>query len=88
MKNYYETLAIEAMQKEELDRETALELTAAEAVKGGEKVISIERDGKTKRLRVRIPAGTTENTRIRLRGMGQKSGDIQGDRYLIIRIRI
>ena len=75
-----------AMQKEELDRETVLELTAAEAVKGGEKVISIEHGGKTKRLRVRIPAGTTENTRIRLRGMGQKSGDIQGDLYLIIHV--
>ncbi len=78
---------IEAMQKEGLDQKRALELTSAEAAKGGEKIISIEHDGKTKKLRVKIPAGTTENTRIRLKGMGQKSGDMSGDLYLKVKIK-
>jgi hypothetical protein len=78
---------IEAIEKQRLDREMAIELTATEATKGGEKVISIEHDGKKKKLKVKIPAGTTENPRIRLKGMGQKSGDVQGDLYLKVSIK-
>ena len=40
-----------------------------------------------KKLKVKIPAGTTENTRIRLKGMGAKSGDLNGDLYLTVKIK-
>ena len=78
---------IEAIGKQGLNREMSIELNADEAAKGGEKAISIDKDGKKKKLKVKIPAGTTENTRIRLKGMGAKSGDLNGDLYLTVKIK-
>jgi DnaJ-class molecular chaperone len=77
---------IEAMEKQKLDREMAIELTLDEAAKGCEKVVTIERDGKQKKLKVKIPAGTDAGNRIRLKGMGAKSDDLKGDLYLKIHL--
>ncbi len=78
---------VEAMEKQRLDREIVLELSSNEAAKGTEKIVSIERDGKKKSLKVKIPAGTVENARIRLKGMGNQSGDVRGDLYLRVKIK-
>ena len=78
---------VEAIEKEGLNREMPLELTAKEAINGGEKVIKVEKDGKIKKLKVKIPAGTSSGTRIRLKGMGQSNGDIRGDMYLRVSIK-
>jgi curved DNA-binding protein CbpA len=77
---------IAALRKRTLDREMAIDLTADEALKGGEKIITIERNGRAKKLKVKIPAGSAPDTRIRLKGMGTMSGDLDGDLYLIVRI--
>jgi len=78
---------IEAMEKQRLEREMPVELSADEASSGCEKIIVIERDGKEKKLKVKIPAGTEQDTRIRLKGMGAKSGDIHGDLYLKVNLK-
>lgn len=78
---------IEAIEKQGLDREMPIELTADEAAKGCDKTITIERDGKNKKLKVKVPAGTAAGTRIRLKGMGAKSGDLRGDLYLKVKAK-
>jgi DnaJ-class molecular chaperone len=78
---------IEAIEKQRLDREMAIELSVDEASKGCEKVVSIERDGKQKKLKVKIPAGSAQGRRIRLKGMGAKSDDLRGDLYLMVNVK-
>ena len=63
-----------------------LELTPAEASAGGEKQIIYQRDRETRRLMVKIPAGIQTGTRIRLRGLGRKTGRTTGDLYLRVKI--
>ena len=77
----------EAMKKQGLDHEMIIELSAKEADKGGEKIINFEHDGNKKKLKIKIPSGTVENTRIRLKGMGHKSGHLSGDLYLIVKVK-
>jgi DnaJ-class molecular chaperone len=70
-----------------LDRHLQLEITSAEAEKGGEGKISYNRNGRQKKLVVKIPAGIKSGTKIRLRGMGNKKGKKTGDLYLHIKIK-
>jgi len=69
---------------EDLYREIAL--SPKEAVSGAEKNISYKRGKEKKKLVVKVPAGVTGGTRIRLKGMGLK-GNPPGDLYVITRIR-
>jgi curved DNA-binding protein len=61
-------------------------LSQQEAAAGGEKGIKYKRGKERKRLLIKVPAGVTERTRIRLRGMGLK-GNPPGDLYVIVRVR-
>jgi len=61
-------------------------LSPKEVAGGVEKNINYKRGKEKKRLMVKVPAGVTERTRIRLRGMGLK-GNPPGDLYVITRIR-
>lgn len=70
-----------------LDRHLELEITSGEAEKGGEGQITYKRNGRQKRLAVKIPAGIKSGTKIRLRGMGNKKGKKSGDLYLHIKIK-
>ena len=70
-----------------LDRHIELEITREEAEKGGEGQITYRRNGRQKRLAVKIPAGIRSGTKIRLKGMGNKKGKKSGDLYLHIRIK-
>ncbi len=80
-------LAYKPIEEKGLDEQIELELSPSEAKNGCEKVVSVKRGNKTKKLKVKVPAGTAENTRIRLKGMGESSGNNQGDLYLHIRIK-
>lgn len=61
-------------------------LSQEEAATGGEKRIKYNRGKERKNLVVKVPAGVTEGTRIKLKGMGLR-GDPPGDLYVIVRIR-
>jgi curved DNA-binding protein len=64
--------------------EAELEVTLREAVLGGERELSV--DGR--KLRVRIPAGVTDGSQIRLAGQGGagRHGGKAGDLYLKVRL--
>jgi DnaJ-class molecular chaperone len=70
-----------------LDKHLELEITQAETENGGEGRITYKRNGRQKKLVVKIPAGIKSGTKIRLRGMGNKKGKKSGDLYLHIKIK-
>jgi len=70
-----------------LDKHLELEISHEEAEKGGEGQVAYNRNGRQKKLMVKIPAGIKSGTKIRLRGMGNKKGKKSGDLYLHIRIK-
>jgi len=72
--------------EESLDQHYELEVSDAEASIGGEKEVSYKRGMSIKKLMVRIPAGVTTGTKIRLKGMGKNKGNRSGDLYLHIRV--
>jgi DnaJ-class molecular chaperone len=70
-----------------LDRHIELEIPRGEVEKGGEREVKYKRNGRRKKLMVKIPAGIKSGTKIRLRGMGDKKGKKSGDLYLHIKIK-
>jgi len=70
-----------------LDQHSDIELTQSEARNGCEKDITLRRGEMTERLRVKIPAGVTQGTKVRLRSKGLHFGSSQGDLYLHVRIK-
>jgi curved DNA-binding protein len=61
-------------------------LSPKEASSGVEKKVKYNRGKEKKKLVVKVPAGVTEGTRIRLKGMGLK-GNPPGDLYVIVRVK-
>ena len=63
-----------------------LYITPQEAQAGCQKLIAFQRDGTTERLKVKIPAGISSSTRMRLKGKGLtgKGAQLPGDLYLKI----
>lgn len=70
-----------------LDHHVGFEITPAEAASGGEKQVTYQRQGKLKKLVVKVPSGIKPGTRIRLKGMGMREGRKSGDLYLHVRIK-
>jgi len=70
-----------------LDRHVELEIPRGEAASGGEREVSYKRNGRKKKLMVKIPAGVRSGTKIRLKGMGAQKGKKSGDLYLHVRIK-
>ncbi|GFJ83779.1 J domain-containing protein [Phytohabitans houttuyneae] len=66
------------------DQEAELELSVAEAFRGGRRRITLDGRG----YDVNIPPGVTDGQRIRLAGQGGRSrgGAAAGDLYLVVRI--
>jgi curved DNA-binding protein len=66
-----------------------LPITLEEAAFGGEKRISIPKNGKVEEINVRIPAGIPSGKKLRVSGKGMegRSGGPAGDLYLQISIR-
>jgi DnaJ C terminal domain len=65
-------------QRGNLDSELQINVSKALAESGGEQTVS----GPRGQLRVRLPAGTTTGTRLRIRGQGRQEGSITGDLYI------
>ncbi|MDD5127834.1 MAG: DnaJ domain-containing protein [Dehalococcoidales bacterium] len=70
-----------------LDHYTDFEVSAAEAAAGGERELVYSRDGELKKFLVKVPAGITAGTKIRLRGMGKIRQGRAGDLYLKVVIK-
>jgi DnaJ-class molecular chaperone len=70
-----------------LDKHIEIEIPRGEAESGGERKLSYKRNGRNKKLIVKIPAGIKSGTKIRLRGMGAQKGNKSGDLYLHVRIK-
>ncbi len=80
------------------DHHARIEITLEDAYGGGERAIQLQRPGvtadghvttRTHELRVRIPAGVTSGTQIRLAGQGEPSmsGGPAGDLYLEVELQ-
>ena len=70
-----------------LDRHIDLSISRKEAKEGGQREVKYKRNGRKKKLMVKIPAGIKSGTKIRLKGMGAKKGQKTGDLYLHVKIK-
>jgi DnaJ-class molecular chaperone len=70
------------------DLEHALDLSLEDAYRGTTRRLSLEHDGHTRNVDVRIPAGVGEGSRVRVSGEGEQGsgGASSGDLYLRIRM--
>jgi curved DNA-binding protein len=70
------------------DLEHPLELSIEDAYRGATRRLSVEHDGQTRNVDVRIPAGVGEGSRVRVSGEGEQGagGGGSGDLYLRIHI--
>ncbi|MBI3089440.1 MAG: DnaJ domain-containing protein [Candidatus Tectomicrobia bacterium] len=66
-----------------------LPLSRREAARGAEKFIAYRRNGQKERIKVKIPAGVRDGTKLRLAGKGMPGGTPAacGDLYLLIAVR-
>ena len=71
---------------ENLDVTYDFPLSSEEVSSATTKEVSFQRNGKAERLSVKIPAGSQDGTKLRLRGMGKTQGDRVGDLYLKIHL--
>ncbi len=70
----------------QLDEHMTVELSGTQAQTGVEQKIAVKRGLGTKKFMVKIPAGTTPGTVIRLTGAGKKDKGIAGDIYLHVSV--
>jgi curved DNA-binding protein len=69
------------------DAESEVDVTLAEAYRGGTRLLELtEPDGTQRRLEVKIPAGVDDGARIRIAGQGIQSQSGRGDLYLRVHI--
>jgi len=70
------------------DHEMETDISFRDAAQGCEKVIAFRRSGVREELKVRIPAGVDNGSRIRIAGKGAAGdgGGQSGDLYLIVRV--
>jgi len=74
-------------QSDNLDVTYTFPLSHEEISSATTKEVSFQRNGKVERLSVKIPAGSREGTKLRLRGMGKTQGGRIGDLYLKIHLQ-
>jgi DnaJ-class molecular chaperone len=79
-------LSVESLPYKGADLYHELALSQKEAAVGVEKKIKYKRGKEKKKLVVKVPAGVTDGTKMRLRGMGLKGGN-PGDLYVTVRIK-
>ncbi len=71
---------------ESLDEHLELEVSAAEAIAGGEKPVTYKHGRRKKSLVVKIPSGVKTGTKIKLKNMGKLKGKQAGDLYLHVKV--
>ncbi|MFH1381467.1 MAG: DnaJ domain-containing protein [Chloroflexota bacterium] len=78
-------LSLEAPPQNNHNHQIKLELSPAEAARGAEKDIKFKDNGKTRKFRVKVPAGVKTGTKIRLKNVSidKKPGDV----YLDVKIK-
>lgn len=71
------------------DVEHEIELDLEDALKGSVQRLGIRQDGQHRNVEVRIPAGVTEGSRVRVSGEGERGSGSggSGDLYLRVRLR-
>lgn len=67
----------------------SMEIDFLEAYQGTESKITLQREGKTEKIQVKIPAGVKTGSRIRLAGKGESAGPRgkAGDLYIEIKVK-
>lgn len=70
------------------DHEMEIDISFRDAAQGAEKVIAFRRSGQREELKVKIPAGVDNGSKIRIAGKGAKGegNGPAGDLYLIVRV--
>jgi curved DNA-binding protein len=70
------------------DLEMEIDVSFRDAVQGAEKNVAFRRNGKREELKVKIPAGVDNGSKIRIAGKGGKgeSGGPDGDLFLMLRV--
>ena len=70
------------------DLEMETDISFRDAVNGAEKVVAFRRNGKREELKIKIPAGVDNGSKIRISGKGGQGegGGPAGDLFLIIRV--
>lgn len=70
------------------DHEMEIEISFRDAVNGSERLIAFRRDGKREELKVRVPAGVDNGSRIRVAGKGApgEGGGEPGDLFLSVKV--
>jgi len=81
--NQYLSHKLLGMPKENTDLNYTLTITPEEAQSGINTMIAYPVEGRTERLKVNIPPGIKEGTKLRIRGKGLRGGDV----YLKIKVR-
>jgi curved DNA-binding protein len=69
------------------DVEHEIELALEDALAGTVQRLGIQHSGEQRNVEVRIPAGVTEGSRVRVAGEGERGSGGNGDLYLRIRLR-
>lgn len=70
------------------DLEMETDISFRDAVNGAEKIVAFRRNGKREELKVKVPAGVDNGSKIRISGKGGQGegGGPTGDLFLIIRV--
>jgi curved DNA-binding protein len=69
------------------DIEQPVEITLEEAYRSTQRILEVrESDGRLRRLEVKIPAGVTEGSRVRIAGEGSPGRGGRGDLYMVVKL--
>lgn len=63
-----------------------LRISPREAAEGTEKSMAFKINGQEERLKVKIPMGAGNGTKLRLKGKGARTSDGRGDLYIVIEV--